>query len=75
MDGVLLDFCGTCNLGFAVCHGRRCQAALCTLDPSDTLPACTDAGGACQYAAGPTDCSKPGPPDACAYSDEVCCVD
>ena len=69
---------GTCacpnECGIAVCRNGKCQDS-CIPPATDTLPACADAGGTCQYAAGPTDCSKPGPPDTCAYSDEVCCVD
>jgi hypothetical protein len=56
----------------AVCRTGKCVPAYCGPPQADRLPACADAGGYCDYA-GDTDC-KMGPPDACAYSDEVCCL-
>jgi hypothetical protein len=59
-----------------------CRGGMCTsscVSPEDALPACADAGGSCggpfpnpngRCALG----SKQGPLDACAYSDEVCCI-
>jgi hypothetical protein len=40
---------------------------------NDPLPACSDAGGTCSFG---TTCGagSAGPPDACVYSDEVCCL-
>jgi hypothetical protein len=65
--------CGCpCESG-AVCRGGTCQAAFCVPPRTDTLPACADAGGTCAYSANTT-CNGMGPPDACAYSDEVCCL-
>jgi hypothetical protein len=64
-----------CESG-AVCRGGKCQAAFCGPPTADTLPACEsagDAGGMCLYSANAT-CSGTGPPDACAYSDEFCCL-
>jgi len=52
-----------------------CRSGACTMScgaPADTLPECADAGGRCIY--GATSCIPPGPPDACAYSDEICCL-
>lgn len=67
------DVCGCpCESG-AVCHSSKCQAAFCEPPPPDTLPACADAGGRCAYSANTT-CNGAGPPDACAYSDEFCCL-
>jgi hypothetical protein len=65
--------CGCpCESG-ALCRGGKCQAGFCGPPPSDTLPACADAGGMCAYSANTT-CSGTGPPDACAYPDEFCCL-
>jgi hypothetical protein len=64
-----------CESG-AVCRGGKCQAAFCGPPPTDTLAACAeagDAGGMCVYSANTT-CSGMGPPDACAYADEFCCL-
>jgi hypothetical protein len=61
-----------CESG-AVCRGGKCQAAFCGPPLTDTLSACADAGGQCAYSANTT-CSGMGPPDACAYSDEFCCL-
>ena len=65
----------SCTASFGPCcrHGT-CQMNLNCESPSDTLPACADAGGSC----GPfiTQCGDKGtgPPDSCAYSDEMCCL-
>jgi hypothetical protein len=56
----------------SVCRAGKCVPAYCGPPQADWLPACADAGGYCDYAAD-TDC-KMGPPNACAYSDEVCCL-
>ncbi len=64
--------CGCpCKSG-AICRAGKCQAAFCGPPFSDTLPACTGAGGTCAYTANTT-CSGMGSPDACAYDDEFCC--
>jgi hypothetical protein len=54
------------------CRHGMCQAG-CQVSPTDTLPACSDAGGTCTLG---TVCGAggTGPPDACVYSDEVCCL-
>jgi hypothetical protein len=57
----------------AVCRSGICHAAYCGPPPADTLPACADAGGRCYYRAN-TRCNGMGPPDACAYADEFCCI-
>jgi hypothetical protein len=66
-------FCGCpCESG-AVCRAGQCQAAYCEPPPADTLAACADAGGQCEYSANTT-CPGVGPPQSCAYSDEFCCL-
>jgi hypothetical protein len=42
--------------------------------PSDTLAACADAGGACSPFVIQCGDKGTGPPDSCAYSDEMCCL-
>jgi hypothetical protein len=65
--------CGCpCESG-AVCRAGQCQAAFCGPPSGDTLSACRDSGGTCAYTANTT-CGTLGPPDACAYDDELCCV-
>lgn len=72
---------GSGALGGAACPcaptpGPCCRAGQCTatcLLPTDTLPACADAGGTCLLSVNAI-CRDGGPPDACAYSDEVCCT-
>ena len=64
--------CGCPCIGRPICRNGKCQAGYCQPARADTLPACSDAGGLCAYAA-TTSCTQ-GPPDACAYSDEVCCL-
>lgn len=56
-----------------LCRGGRCQASLCSPPLADTLAACANLGGKCAYSANTT-CNGMGPPDACAYSDEFCCL-
>lgn len=63
-----------CDAGFAVCRAGKCQAAYCDPPSSDTLAACSSVGGLCLYARN-TLCGKNGPGNACAYSDEICCLD
>jgi|GEM_PF-2409273 len=57
----------------ACCRQGICQASSGCFSPSDTLPACANAGGTCQPPF-VTACNHPGPADACAYSDELCCL-
>jgi hypothetical protein len=59
--------------GGAVCRNGKCQAAFCSPPTSDTLPACANTDGMCVYSANTT-CDTMGPADACAYADEVCCL-
>jgi hypothetical protein len=58
-----------CESG-AICRAGKCQAALCTPPAADTLAACANAGGQCEYSA----CAERGPAGSCAYSDEFCCL-
>lgn len=67
------DFCGCPCDGVAVCRGGKCQAGFCGPPRSDTLAACANAGGTCNYSVNTT--CHIGPADACAYSDEICCVE
>lgn len=66
--------CGCPCLSGAVCRSGTCQAAFCGPPPADTLSACADAGGQCFYRANATCDNGMGPPDACAYADEFCCL-
>jgi hypothetical protein len=56
--------------------GPCCRAGMCSamcLSTSDTLPACSNAGGSCnlsKYAV----CTRPGPAGSCAFDDEICCL-
>ena len=54
---------------------RNGQCSTTCFSPTDTLSACANAGGMC-FLGDYTACGgqAPGPPNACAYSDEVCCV-
>jgi len=63
-----------CEGGFAICRGGKCEAAACGPPNADTLPACTQARGICAYVANSL-CTTKGPPGACAYDDEICCLD
>ena len=58
--------------GVAICRGGKCEAGGCGPSLADSLPDCVDAGGRCSYKANTT-CDSMGPPDACAYPDEICC--
>lgn len=58
--------------------GVCCRSGACTMGggcvlPSDTLPACADAGGTCLF---DESCgfSPAGPVNSCAYTDETCCL-
>jgi hypothetical protein len=70
---------GSGALGSTACPCRVvlppcCRDGRCVLDcssPSDTLPACADAGGVCVY--GMQSCNVVGPPGSCAFADELCC--
>jgi hypothetical protein len=66
-------FCGCPCTGNAICRGGKCEEGFCEPSPSDTLPACANGGGTCVYSAS-TICNGTGPPDSCAYSDELCCL-
>ena len=57
-------------------QGPCCRSGKCTatcVSSTDSLPACAGAGGGCVLSHGAT-CGTNGPPDACAYSDEMCCI-
>lgn len=60
-------------LGPCCRHGTCQMDTSCGVSPSDTLPACADAGGTCSWSSCPRD-SGAGPPGSCADLDEVCCV-
>lgn len=71
---------GRITCGCTVSVGPCCRQGTCQIDsgcdaqPADTLPPCSDAGGSCRYPSFLYACTRSGPPDACAYSDEVCCL-
>jgi hypothetical protein len=72
-SGALGDVsCGCRFVNGPCCRHGVCQGEVeaCSF-PTDTLPACADAGGACMPF---VPCIRSGPPDACAYSDESCCL-
>jgi hypothetical protein len=56
------------------CRRGSCQMNLDCFSPSDTLPACADAGGSCGAFIIQCGDNGTGPPDSCAYSDEMCCL-
>lgn len=56
---------------FACCRAGSCAYCVAA---ADTLPTCMDAGGACFAASSGCADGGQGPPDACAYADEVCCT-
>jgi hypothetical protein len=57
----------------ACCRSGSCQTVCST--PADVLPACAEVHGACLYndSFNPPTCDWAGPPNSCAYSDEICC--
>jgi hypothetical protein len=65
------------SCGFS--QGPCCRQGTCLMNlacaaiPADTLPPCADAGGTCGTFVG---CApgRAGPPDACAYPDQTCCL-
>lgn len=63
--------CG--SSGTPCCRQGTCQINGGCWSPTDTLPACADAGGTCSRV---FSCGSlgPGPSDSCAYSDEACCL-
>ncbi len=75
-SGAVKNIACPCVAAFGPC----CRAGLCTTDcyaTSDTLPACSNAGGQCAppgAACGGTEGPKLGPANSCAYDDEVCCL-
>ena len=59
--------------------GPCCRHGVCQMNtgcsgPSDTLPACADAGGTCGPFISQCGSKGAGPPDSCAYPDEMCCL-
>ena len=71
-SGALGGFACPCAASVGPC----CRAGQCTLNclsPADTLAACANAGGSCILSRYAT-CGVEGPANACAYSDETCCV-
>jgi len=70
---IALGFCP--NYAGPCCHAGTCRMNQgCVASPADTLPACADAGGSCSTFSG-CGVKGAGPPDSCAYSDEMCCLD
>jgi hypothetical protein len=68
--------CGCGTTGSPCCRGGVCVPYNSCAAPADTLPVCADAGGTCvQHLTYGIQCEAPGPSDACAYSDEICCLD
>jgi hypothetical protein len=67
-------FCGRRFSSTLCCRQGQCEAqpSACS-PPADTFPSCADAGGTCTLSV-QTTCFMTGPPDGCAYSDEVCCL-
>ncbi len=71
--------CTTFSFG-CISYGPCCRQGMCQMNtgcdakPSDTLPACAEAGGACSTFVGSCGARDAGPPDSCAYSDEMCCL-
>ena len=67
---------GSCTLSLGPC----CRAGTCRMNqgcvasPADTLPACADAGGSCSTFVTGCGGKGAGPPDSCAYPDEMCCI-
>jgi|SRR5580704_8271896 hypothetical protein len=74
MGGALPTACNCPEIGYPCCRSGLCKTS-CFPAPADTLPTCADAGGSCAFPAR-FGCSggAEGPADACAYSDEICCV-
>jgi hypothetical protein len=56
------------------CRHGICQMNFACSSPADTLPACADAGGTCSPFVAACGSQGAGPPDACAYPDETCCL-
>jgi hypothetical protein len=71
---VVGQFCGCRFGGGAICRTGYCKLGGGAPDYADTLPACVDAGGQCAYITDTICGGGLGPPDACAYSDESCCL-
>jgi hypothetical protein len=67
---------GSCTNSVGPC----CRAGTCRMNegcvasPADTLPACADAGGSCGAFVIGCGGKGAGPPDSCAYPDEMCCL-
>jgi hypothetical protein len=72
--GVQLGDCHCPGIAIPCCRNGMCHNG-CGPVPADTLPECRDAGGSCGIAT-TSGCASgtTGPPDACAYSYEICCV-
>ena len=67
-------FAGCPELGTPCCRSGTCQPGVSCTAPSDTLPACADAGGTCGAFVVGCGGQGAGPPDSCAYPDEMCCL-
>ncbi len=65
--------------GCVATFGPCCRNGACAMNeacgsPADTLPACAEAGGACGAFVIQCGDKGAGPPDSCAYPDEMCCL-
>ncbi len=60
--------------GGPCCRNGTCQTGTGCSAPTDTLAACADAGGSCSPFVTACGSMGAGPPDSCAYSDEMCCI-
>jgi len=68
---------GLSSCVFAVgpcCRRGSCQWNTACGSAADTLPACAEAGGACSAFITQCGSKGAGPPDSCAYPDEMCCL-
>jgi hypothetical protein len=75
LGAVRYEPCSCGNISGGVCCRTGACTRNCVSAPSDTLASCADAGtsgGRCVMASEVT-CAQPGPPNSCAYSDEICC--
>jgi hypothetical protein len=68
------ELSGCLSGGDPCCRRGSCQMNTACSSAADTLPACAEAGGACDTFLAQCGSKGAGPPDACAYSDEICCL-
>lgn len=73
MQNPVTENCSCPCSNVVLCRSGQCQPGPCTAPTADTLSACSSASGMCQYSQ-TTTCTKAGPANSCAYSDEICCL-